>query len=518
MNKAKLLLFYFGITFVVTLFLICGLGANQTGNVEQTTIPRSDVISIDTISRFGKLERPEVLFLHDQHTDAMEKKGKDCKVCHQSDKGQMSQKFMTLKDEGAQALIDIYHGTCIECHKKTSDEGEKSGPVICNDCHNVKSQVVSSRQPFGFDKSLHFTHSEAVEKKCERCHHEYNEKAKKLFYAKGKEGTCRYCHKDKTIDNKISIKLAAHVGCINCHIKTIAEKKDAGPIKCRGCHGVDEQKKIEKKKSITRMQREQPDTTIIKIGQDIDTRMNLVPFDHKSHEEYNDNCRGCHHEGLDTCSKCHPITGIQEGNYISLEQAMHRIKAKQSCLGCHENNKQQKECAGCHSLIRKNISYNDSACATCHIKKDQETDSKDGIEAIKLQSARLLKSRPLVINTFNAEDIPEIVKIKDFTKKYQPVEFPHRKIINTLTNNIKNNKLANYFHSDKGTICQGCHHNMPLTKKPSRCTNCHGKPFDEMNMSRPGAIGAYHIQCMGCHDNMGIDKMGCTDCHKLTEN
>jgi hypothetical protein len=520
MNKSKSWLLVFYIIFIVVFFMTNGLRVVEAGEKDHhVKVARPDAIFIDTVSVFGKLERPAVLFVHDQHTDAMDKRGKDCSVCHEYDNNRMSQRFMRLKDLDKQGLIDIYHGTCIECHKKIKGEGEISGPLACNDCHNIKSQVVSSRQPFGFDKSLHFTHSEAVGKKCELCHHEYDEKTKKLFYAKEKEGTCRYCHREETMDNRVSLEMAAHDACINCHMKTIAEKKYAGPIKCRGCHDLDEQKKLAKKQVIPRIQRNQPDTTMVKIGQKVDTRMDLVAFDHKAHEEHNDNCRGCHHEGLDTCSKCHTISGIQEGNYISLERAMHGIKAKQSCLGCHENKKQDRTCAGCHLLMGSNHNrFSKLTCATCHIKNPEDIDVLSDRETVELTSAKLLESRRVVTDALNDEDIPEILELKDFAKKYQPVEFPHRKIVNTLMNNIKDNKLANYFHSDKETVCQGCHHNMPVTKKPSRCTNCHSKPVDEMNMSRPGVIGAYHIQCMGCHSNMGIDKVGCLDCHKLAEN
>jgi len=83
--------------------------------------------------------------------------------------------------------------------------------------------------------------------------------------------------------------------------------------------------------------------------------------------------------------------------------------------------------------------------------------------------------------------------------------------------NIKDNKLAGYFHAEKGTVCQSCHHNSPLDKQPPHCGSCHGKPFDERNILKPGIIGAYHQQCMGCHQVLKLEKpksTGCTDCHE----
>jgi DnaJ-class molecular chaperone len=83
--------------------------------------------------------------------------------------------------------------------------------------------------------------------------------------------------------------------------------------------------------------------------------------------------------------------------------------------------------------------------------------------------------------------------------------------------NIKGNKIANYFHSDAGTMCQGCHHASPETRKPPKCSSCHGKPFDANNPLRPGLMAAYHQQCMECHRAMGLKKpqaTDCTGCHK----
>jgi DnaJ-class molecular chaperone len=86
-----------------------------------------------------------------------------------------------------------------------------------------------------------------------------------------------------------------------------------------------------------------------------------------------------------------------------------------------------------------------------------------------------------------------------------------------LFNNIKNNKLANYFHHEKGTICQGCHHNSPAAKKPPTCGSCHSRPFNEKDPFKPGLMAAYHRQCMECHKAMEIKKpvsTNCTACHQ----
>jgi hypothetical protein len=187
---------------------------------------RADIIQIDSMNVFGKLERPLVAFFHEKHTDALEKRGKDCATCHLSekdpilDKERMSTLFMRLKNTSRQEVLDIYHAKCIGCHKETKAAKEQSGPLECGECHQERMTVISSRQPIGMDKSLHYRH------------HEYNESTKKLFYAKGKEGTCRYCHQEKTEGNRISMRLASHIACIDCHRRTIAKNESAGPFTC----------------------------------------------------------------------------------------------------------------------------------------------------------------------------------------------------------------------------------------------------------------------------------------------
>ena len=156
-------------------------------------------------------------------------------------------------------------------------------------------------------------------------------------------------------------------------------------------------------------------------------------------------------------------------------------------------------------------------CGTCHMTGPVDSTAGSEKSDDTVIAAALLQSRTPVADTYAEADIPEKVVIKSLADEYEPVELPHRKIIHTLLNNIKDNKLASYFHSKNGTICQGCHHNSPTAKKPPGCSSCHGLPFDENNMLRPGLKAAYHRQCMECHDAMGIEKpvaTDCTGCHR----
>ena len=482
---------------------------------------RADVLQIDGMKSFGRLEKAPVEFLHDKHTKALAEKNLDCTACHLTENGYLSIQFKRTADTGKTEVMNIYHKGCISCHGEMRLAGEKTGPVECDSCHKPEPEYASSREPMGFDQSLHFRHSEALEKKCEQCHHEYDEKTKKLFYAKGKEGTCRYCHQAETENNVISMRLASHSACVNCHNNTAGKNKATGPVTCSGCHDPAEQQKIKEISPIPRMEMKQPDVVLLKTGgKDVDpdgereNRMKLVPFDHLQHEKYNDTCRVCHHESLQPCNECHTLAGKKEGNGVNLQQAMHRADATESCIGCHEKQQKTADCAGCHAMMGESHPAEEASCAKCHMMPLTEPVKTLTPEYENALASEMLKSRKPVTGTYPQSDIPDRVVIKKLSKKYEPVDLPHRKMVNALVKRIEGNKLAEYFHNDEATVCKGCHHNSPASKKPPQCGDCHGRTADEKNPLKPGIIAAYHQQCMGCHQEMGIKKpVGCTECH-----
>ncbi len=485
---------------------------------------RADIITIDTMKQFRVLERPPVDFLHSRHTEAVAEKGKDCQVCHLMTEDRLSLKFKRTADTSRQAVMDVYHLNCISCHKEQAASNEKSGPVECGECHIDKS-LKSNRVPMAFDKSLHYRHAAAQDSKCEKCHHEYDAKAKKLVYAKGKEGSCRYCHKQETEENRIGMREAYHIECIDCHRKTAAQKKKTGPTDCLSCHAPEKRQMIEKVQDVPRMKRDQPDIVYVRPAA-VDekdgnpgspmNRLVGVPFNHKAHEQYNDSCVVCHHADLAKCNTCHTQTGDKKGENITAGQAMHKLNTLQSCIGCHEAKQAESRCAGCHGSMEKARKKSEASCKTCHMTPPTENPYMTGPDAGKKMAALLLESREAVTGTYDSADIPENVVIKGLADQYDAVNMPHRKIINALVENIKDDNIARYFHLEKGTVCQGCHHNSPASKKPPRCGSCHGKPFDEKDLFKPGIMAAYHRQCMECHETMGIakpDSRDCTACH-----
>lgn len=501
---------------VVALMGVAAYGVQEPK--ESTAVKRPDVIVIDGLKAFGALERPAVLFFHDKHTEFVEKKNKDCTTCHPKEDKQRSFKFKRIKDTTRPAVMDIYHLGCIICHRENRASTEKTGPEACGQCHLEAPTVVSTRQPMGMDKWLHARHSKTLEKKCEACHHAYDAKAKKLYYAKGEEGTCRYCHKEVTEENRVSMRYASHDACIACHRERAAAALSAGPDRCAGCHDPAARQAFEKPETLPRIERKQPDVVFVRKGnmeaggQGQDIRMNPVPFDHKAHEEYNATCRVCHHADLTSCSTCHTVAGKKEGKGIQLARAMHAMDQKASCLGCHETRQADASCAGCHAFIQKTREPEKGSCTLCHMTLPEPLPNPYTDAGAMETARRLLNTRLTMNDTFDMADIPEKVVIKAISEQYEPVELPHRKIVGTLVRNIQENPLARYFHREKGTVCQGCHHNSPAALKPPNCRSCHGEPFKENDLLKPGLMAAYHQQCMGCHREMGLEKPVATDC------
>ena len=293
----------------------------------------------------------------------------------------------------------------------------------------------------------------------------------------------------------------------------------AGPITCRGCHDLEAQNKIDKIEKVPRIKRKQPDIVLIKTGEDKISKSTMyrVPFGHKAHERYNDTCRVCHHADLKSCTDCHTLTGTEDGKHVKLGEAMHMTRTNKSCKGCHETNANNKACAGCHAFMDKDPGQDAAACMKCHLAPPKKS---TGVlyQSGERQLARMIPEIWQAIFGGARQDmnIPKKVVIKALENEYEPVELEHLKIINSLQKNIKNSSLASYFHMTEASLCQGCHHNSPGAVTPPKCGSCHGKPFNEKNLAMPGLKGAYHRQCMGCHDQMEMakpDKLECAGCH-----
>lgn len=87
------------------------------------------------------------------------------------------------------------------------------------------------------------------------------------------------------------------------------------------------------------------------------------------------------------------------------------------------------------------------------------------------------------------EEGPGLIVLKGSSNVYDPVMFDHRS------------------HAEMGSMgdgCVSCHHYAPAGHIPP-CSDCHLKPSA---LGQPGLKGAYHRQCLGCHEEWS----GSTDC------
>ncbi|HSO20968.1 MAG TPA: cytochrome c3 family protein, partial [Desulfosarcina sp.] len=401
-----------------------------------------------------------------------------------------------------------------------SGPDRESGPQTCGGCHREDPAVASTWQKIAFDKSLHYRHVKNNDNKCERCHHKYDKRAEKLVYAKGEEGACLYCHKETAEENTPPLKEAFHFQCIGCHRDNRAKNKQSGPVGCVGCHDADYQAGIAVLREVPRLERNQPDVLLVKAGEEQlpseqrTTAMYPVPFDHRSHEAYNDSCKVCHHASLQSCSSCHTNAGKAEGGNVKLAQAMHSKTSQASCIGCHKAKQADFECAGCHDFIAARATdRQDTSCKACHMAPLPAYVNPANAEETKDAAMDLLQARDLEAKLFAADKIPETVTIGNLSNRFEPALLPHGKIIDSLMAKTRGSKLAGYYHSERGTLCQGCHHHSPPAEKPPACSSCHGETIENADAFRPGLVAAYHQQCIGCHNSMGLAKPAARDCN-----
>lgn len=537
MNR-KWIFFLVGIAYLV----LISYGLYSVYTVEATLhvkeppkIKPENKIAIAHTEIFGKLERPQVIFNHGKHDEAFKKEG--CKTCHPVDEfGRLSFDFpKEVKKKDIKTVMNAYHDECINCHKKRSSENKKAGPVNCGDCHKEEEKSLVVKYPvFEFDFSVHDKHVKKLKEKigkddCGQCHHTYDineeDESLALAYEEGTEESCYYCHElgkkrgpELTAITKVaakkglSIRKASHLQCLNCHLKYQEEylkkgEKEACPTECGKCH-TGKYKTVAELEKVSRPDRDQKDKPFINIE---DAKLKGVTFDHKYHETAYKNCRICHHETLKACKECHDVLGKPEGNNINVAKAYHDPFSEHSCEGCHNKKKSEKDCFGCHSNIPvidvESVGPKKESCSICHSGEVKGP----------------LSRPPLSVAKLDPEKVKKEVTIKVMEKEYEPSKFPHLKIIEKLVKISNDSKLANYFHKDMQTLCEGCHHRSRAeaeAKKdtPPNCRNCHTLTFDPQNLNKTKLLSVYHRQCLGCHEKMSLEKgRKCADCHKVKE-
>ncbi len=530
-----------GLTFVG------GLAWAEHVGSKATAVGKPDQITIRTLAAFQKLELPPVTYFHDKHTTALAKDNKSCDTCHLQEGNRLSFAFMRRQTTRPEEIQDIYHANCIGCHNDYVAAGKKSGPQdgFCRSCHNAEATLNVAKLDAGMDKVLHYRHLASKNiagtgkeaENCSACHHVQDQASKKLVYAKGQEGSCRYCHQDQGKPDLPSLQQASHDQCLNCH-RSLAGKglQVPLPLDCAACHGAEAQAQLAEKHKdlvaklpggeVPRLQRGQPNATLVRYegktngkAEGQEASLPPVPFNHQAHEKYTDSCRVCHHASMESCSTCHTRGGSDKGGFVTFEQAMHRRSAEASCIGCHSAAQAAANCAGCHNSIPQARPANTAQCQLCHMPGASAAASPAHKAAV---AEGLLASRRVSPDPFLSAKLPEKVVIQELANRFQPVTMDHAKHLNALQKGMQDSKLATYFHSLPGTVCAACHHNSPAAKEPPACVTCHAKTQGVANLtaagaiSRPGLQAAYHGQCMSCHKDMGVKPVAtaCTECHQ----
>ncbi|MGD2038738.1 MAG: cytochrome c3 family protein, partial [Desulfobacterales bacterium] len=392
--------------------------------------PRSDILMIDLPSESGGDTMPAVQFLHDAHTERVPA-DKKCSSCHLENERRFVFKYMRIEDGTTETDMVLYHENCTACHEETAAAGKPAGPITgdCRSCHNSSTFTESSWVPILFDKSLHYRHesSRAIQPQtsedvanCSACHHNYDEAKQKTVYAKGEEGSCRYCHRETKTKSASAMRTASHDACVNCHQNLTSQKKKAGPVECAGCHSSSAQQAIETLTAVPRMKRNQPEIVLLASWM-TDTKtdaklavkqMKPVPFKHAVHEAANQTCRSCHHETLKKCGDCHTETGFPDGGRVQLAQAMHTADSTRSCIGCHKAAQREKNCAGCHASMPVKP-FVEENCNLCHRVDQSLLGPWPMDQAAKAEvAASVLRDNPGYNSGLSDEQITDKVVIK----------------------------------------------------------------------------------------------------------
>jgi hypothetical protein len=447
----------------------------------------------------GKLGTPQralVEFPHGIHTVALSNEG--CLTCHAFDQAKRLIPGLAGDAADMDAYMNFFHDQCTGCHQKRA--GEKTGPVTCGECHVERpGAVVSTRSPMRFDYSLHYRHVRAEGDDCSGCHHVYDEERKNLVYRKGSEDACNVCHLQQEAEGQTSLRTAVHTDCVSCHLQRKERGEKHGPSLCAGCHAAPAQNEIGKIDNPPPPDRGQPDGMWIAAK---GATARAVLFDHRLHQTQADSCSACHHQSIGKCDECHSLATRPEGGGISLEQAYHMPGSAWSCVGCHKQRSGRGQCAGCHRALAQVPGQ--AACEVCHRGPLPEEPEKTVVPLPPVRPEGLPQVGP---------EFPEEVEIGVLAQKYEPSRFPHKKIVAALDQGVQESRLARRFHQKTGTLCAGCHHHSPPDTRVPSCRSCHSTAAHP-EKDLPDLTAAYHRQCIGCHQAIGHQAQGCTDCHQ----
>ena len=95
---------------------------------------------------------------------------------------------------------------------------------------------------------------------------------------------------------------------------------------------------------------------------------------------------------------------------------------------------------------------------------------------------------------------------------HKPPEEPVRIMLKSVAGNILFSHRVHTSEGGYGIACEDCHHTIEDEgEEPSSCGDCHEADSDEEDL--PKRSDAFHMQCMGCHDEEGTAPTKCAECH-----
>jgi hypothetical protein len=110
------------------------------------------------------------------------------------------------------------------------------------------------------------------------------------------------------------------------------------------------------------------------------------------------------------------------------------------------------------------------------------------------------------------------VSIIFFISVAYPTDTPETLTLDILINRYGSVEFSHGYHAEMTGDCSSCHHHSAEGSTPA-CGECHEAitVYHYSGVQREPSIGlkgAYHRQCMGCHQEMESGPVGCTDCHE----
>jgi len=131
----------------------------------------------------------------------------------------------------------------------------------------------------------------------------------------------------------------------------------------------------------------------------------------------------------------------------------------------------------------------------------------------------------LTVGAATAAPVPETITLSSLAELYEPVLFDHVMHTDVAECAVCHHQTTG--QAESGSRCVRCHAGNE-TNAPVACRACHeAEPFsaealrvkeadsERYHVDKPGLKGAYHLNCLGCHEQMG-GPSGCQDCHART--